>query len=70
MSVELLPTIPGYVSCVVGIDPTRLQCAACGEIETPDVLILMRTKFYGYRHGDLRRLCEICAEAAGYEVHE
>lgn len=65
----LLPTIPGYAAGVVGIDPTRLQCAACGEIETPAVLVSMRTKFYGFRHGDLRRLCETCAESAGYEVH-
>ena len=70
MTAEMLPTIPGFTSGVVGIAPYRLQCAGCGEIETPDLLIHMRTKFYGYRFGDLRRLCEACAAAAGYEVTE
>ncbi|OJU39710.1 MAG: hypothetical protein BGN97_00375 [Microbacterium sp. 69-10] len=70
MSVEMLPTVPGFTSGVVGIAPYRLQCAGCGSIETPEYLILMRTKFYGFRHGDLRRLCEACATAAGYEVTE
>lgn len=70
MSADLLPTIPGYAHGVVGLDPTRLQCDACGAIETPDILILMQTKFYGFRRGDLRRLCESCAEAAGYEVRD
>ena len=68
MTVELLPTLPGFEYGVVGIEPTRLQCAGCGAIETPELLILMKTKFYGYRRGDLRRLCEGCAADAGYEV--
>lgn len=68
MTEEMLPTIPGFALGVVGIEPYRLQCGACGAIETPDVLVLMRTKFHGYRHGDLRRLCEACATDAGYEV--
>jgi len=30
MSADLLPTVPGKVRGIVGLDPLRLQCGDCG----------------------------------------
>lgn len=62
----LLPTLPGHVHGIVDASPWRIQCDACGAIEQPPTLVLMRTRFVTTAP-DPRRLCESCREAAGYD---
>jgi hypothetical protein len=31
-AVEMLPTIPGLVTGIVGLNPLRLQCGECGTV--------------------------------------
>lgn len=65
------PTLPGYVHGIVGRDPWQIQCDGCGAIETPDPLVLMKTKFQSRQAAarvgaDKRRLCPDCQEKAGW----
>lgn len=77
----VLPTLPGKVRGVVGVvsdergrDLYTLQCENCFALETPSVLMLMKTYFH--RAGeDRRRLCAECraaifADCECFDCHE
>lgn len=61
---RLLPTLPGKVRGIVGIDDSKrrtvysLQCERCFKIEETDFLVLMKTHFHAGDPGV--RTCEQC----------
>lgn len=62
----LLPTLPGKTRGVVAVTQDEkgrnvytLQCENCYALETPHMLVLMRSKFHSLGN-DRRRLCEDC----------
>lgn len=70
MSAAQLPTIPGKVDGIVGMDPCVLQCRACGATATQDVrgagLFITLSGFHFHvcdgRSG--LRMCPSCLAAA------
>lgn len=65
-SAGFLPTLPGCVRGIVGVAKDAkgrsvytLQCENCYALETPEMLILMKTRFHSLGN-DKRRLCAGC----------
>jgi len=66
---DLLPTLPGCVSGIVGQDDSgkrtvwTLQCAECFALEETAHLVLMKTKFIRCRNVPTEhRMCQNCRE--------
>lgn len=71
-TLQLLPTLDGYVHGIVSIDPLRIQCDACGAIAVHDgsctsalFVILCGIEFRTLPN-DGRRLCLECRTAEGW----
>ena len=67
----LLPTLPGKVHGIVGLDPTVVQCDECATTATGRGTMPILTggidfNPYAYSLGDQRRLCRACAKDAGW----
>ena len=64
---NLLPTVPGMVHGVVGVDPLRFQCDRCGFVasaaDMPMIIAAHSSGFDTRFTGDPRRLCAECREA-------
>lgn len=68
-----LDDIEGLAHGIVSVDPPKVQCDGCGLVATGDrmtsTILFCGIKFNSrvYDHGDPRRLCADCADAAGWD---
>lgn len=66
---QVLPTLPGKVHGIVGTDPWTIQCDGCLCTWSHEHLILVvhKAEFNPRDKWDDRRLCDDCADEAGWQ---